>query len=417
MYLFVVIALISGICCADLGYFFHVSDTHMQSDYKVGSDPKKGCYEGKGSAGKFGDYDCRSPYPVEVTGLAQIPTLRPDEVPNKDPLFVLWTGDSVAMRGGKYSKDVIKFDLKNLTHQLAKLHTTFNGKVPIYPVIGNHDAYPQHQLPGSNYWVYDTVGDIWAQFLPKSAVTTLKKHGYYSVKVNKDLRLIVLNTVLYYVNNKKCVNEKDPGGQIAWMRNELAEAKKAGEVVYIAGHIPVRGSGGCFHTKFESPFLDGMKGYHHIIMGSFWGHCHIDTFQLWGNHTTGDFHVAHLASTMGSDGSRDPSFRRYIFDSSKKYAIQDWRTFYMDLPAANSAGKIKWATLYDAKTEFGIADATAESMLKLVNSMKTDNALANKAHKVLRGGGPMGNCDAACQKQLTCVMLHPTTKGYEKCMK
>jgi len=376
----IVFALISGICSAEIGYFWHVSDTHMQSDYKIGSDTKKGCFEGKGNAGKFGDYACRSPFPVEETGFALIPTLRPDEAPNKDPLFVLWTGDSVAMRGGKYSKDVIEYDLKNLTHQLTKLHTSLGGKVPIYPVIGNHDAYPQHQLPASDYWVYNYVAEIWDSFLPKSAVTTLKKHGYYSVKVNKELRLIVLNTVLYYVSNKKCVNEKDPAGQIAWMRSELADAKKAGEVVYIAGHIPVRGSGGCFHTKFEKPFLEGMKGYHHIIMGSFWGHCHIDSFQLYGNHTTGDFHVAHLASTMGSDGNRDPSFRRYIFDSSKKYAIQNWRTFYMDLTASNQAGKVKWGTLYDAKEAYGIADATPQSMLALVNQLSKDNTVANKVN-------------------------------------
>jgi len=265
--------------------------------------------------------------------------------------------------------------------------------------------------------VYNTVSDLWEPFLPKSALTTLKKSGYYSVKVNKDLRLIVLNTVLYYVSNKKCVDHKDPGGQMAWLRSELAAAKKAGENVYIAGHIPVRGTGGCFHTKFEKPFLEAMKGYHHIIKGSFWGHCHIDTFQLFGNHTTGDFHVAHLASTMGSDGSRDPSFRRYIFDTSKGYAIQDWRTFYMDLPASNQAGKVKWGTLYDAKTAYGIADATPASMLALVNKMKTDSALASKSYSYMHGGGPIGGCDAACIKRMTCAMLHPSTKGFEKCDK
>jgi len=413
----VAFVLLSGICSAELGYFWHFSDTHMQSDYYEGSDPKKGCYEGKGNAGKFGDYNCRSPYPVEVTLMNDIPTLRPEECPNKDPLFVLWTGDSVAMRHGKYSEDVIKFDLKNLTHLFQKLHGQLGGRVPIFPVIGNHDAYPQHQLPPSDYWVYDTVAELWGQFLPKTAVETLKKHGYYSVKVTKELRLIVLNTVLYYVNNKRCTGIKDPAGQIAWMRKELEEAKKAGEVVYIAGHIPVRGTGGCFHTEFEKPFLEGMKGYHHIIMGSFWGHCHTDAFQLFGNYTSGDYHVGHLAANVGSAGNRNPSYRRYIFDTSKKYAIQDWRTFYMDLEAANKAKKIKWATLYDAKTQYGIIDATPQSMLALTHKIRDNSDIANKYYHNRHGGYPGGHCDQTCQKRLACTILHATTSAYEKCMK
>jgi len=389
----------------------------MQSDYKIGSDPNKGCYEGKGNAKRFGDYKCRSPYVVEHSAVELIPSLRPNECSNKIPAFVLWTGDSVAMRGGKYSKDVIKYDLKNLTGVLKRLHTLFGGKVPVYPVLGNHDAYPQHQLPGKNYWVYDEVASLWAQFLPASAVKTLKEHGYYSLNINSELRLISLNTVLYYVNNKMCTSESDPGNQFEWLRKELGEAKKAGQVVYIAGHIPVRGSGGCFHTKFEKPFLEAMKGYHNIIMGSFWGHCHKDTFQLYGNLTTGDFHVAHLASTMVSGGERDPSFRWYIFDTAKKYAIQDWTTLYMDLPASNEKNKPMWNILYSAKQAYGIPDASAQSMHTMIKKMVTDNTLATKAHKFLHGGAAMGSCDATCQKQLTCVMLHDTTSGYEKCIK
>jgi len=413
-----VVALLCGLCAAEMGYFFQLSDTHMQMDYKVNSDPAKFCYAGKGNAGRFGDYNCRSPYPVEHSAVQMIPTLRPNECANKNPMFILWTGDSAAKYGDKFSKDIIKKELTNITHLLKNLQNSFSGsKVPIYPVLGNHDAYPQHQLPGSEYWVYDTAESLWKEWLPEHSLNTLKKHGYYFVNVNSKLRLIVLNTVLYYVNNQKCSKEKDPGGQFEWLREKLKDAKAAGQVVYIAGHIPLRGSGGCFQKHFESKFLDAMKGYHHIIMGSFWGHCHIDAFQLYGNTTSGDFHVAHLASTMGSDGHRNPSFRWYMFDSDKNYAIHDWKTFAMDLNGSNTAGKPLWKTVYNARDKYDIGNASATSMLALVKKMQSNPALVQTAHSLMHAGGPISSCDATCQKQFLCAVMHPTTNGYDKCIK
>jgi len=391
----------------------------MQSDYRVGSSnsDKNGCYQGKGNAGKFGDYNCRSPYSVELTGTSEMPTMRPDEVPDRDPMFVLWTGDSVAKRFNEYSKEVITYDLTNLTHLMKKLYNSFNGKVPLYPVLGNHDAYPQHNQEPTGDWVYKLVGDLWEPFLPKEALTTLKKSGYYSVSVNDKLRLIVLNTVLYYIHNSKTSKVTDPGGQIAWMRSELEAAKKKGQAVYIAGHVPVRGHGGCFQTHFEKPFLEGMKGYHDIIKGSFWGHCHVDAFQLFGNYSSGDFHVGHLASTMVSRNRRNPSFRRYIFDTDKDYDIQDWRTFYMDLEKANKEGKIKWQTLYDAKTEFDIPDATPQSILSLVKRMKTNNTLCENVYSKETTGVEHGSCGETCRKKTICTILHATQSAYNKCIK
>jgi len=332
-------------------------------------------------------------------------------------MFVLWTGDSAATIGGVFSKDIITFELKNLTDVFHTMYKTFKGTVPIFPVLGNHDSYPQHQLPESDDWVYSLVADIWEPFLPPSAIETLRKHGYYSVKVKNDLRLIVLNTVFYYAYNNKCVGIADPGGQFAWIRSELAEAKRNGEAVYIAGHIPIVGTGGCFRPEFEQPLLDTMKGYHNIIMGSFWGHIHRDTFELYGNSSTNDFHVAHIASTLGSDGSIQPSFRRYMVDTSKMYSIKSWRTFHLDLPEVNKAKRAKWTTLYDTRTAYGIDDATAMTMRDLITRMQRDNALMNVAHKFISGGGPVRSCDATCQKKSTCVMLHPTTKEYQDCIK
>jgi len=413
--IFVIVALLCVLSTAKTGYFWHITDTHIQTDYKAGSDPNEGCWTGKGKAGKFGHYSCRPPYSVEYTAMMEMPTMAPDECPNTPPLFVLWTGDSVAKRDGKYSREAIEYDLENITAVFAKLHTAFQGKVPIYPVIGNHDAYPQHQLPPKDYWVYTKVAGLWEPFLPKDALETLGTSGYYTVKVTTGLRLIVLNTVLYYsANNMTSTSDKDPGGQIAWLHKTLAAAKSAKESVYIAGHIPIRGSGASFRPAYIDSFLNAMEGYHSIIKGSFWGHHHIDTFQLIGKSTT-DAHVAHLGGSISTQGDRDPSFRRYMVDTSKEFTITSWRTFYMDLPAVNKAGKIKWGTLYDSKSTLGIEEATPSHIVSFTKKIESDNTLFEKMWKYRLGGGPITTCGSKCKKNFICSVLHTRPEDYKKC--
>jgi len=365
----------------------------------------------------FGNYNCRPPYVVEQSAMLEMPTLFPEECPNADPLFVLWTDDSVAKRNGVYSKEAIQYNLNNITDMFQKLYIAFQGKVPIYPVIGNHDAYPQHQLPPKDYWVYTTVAGLWEPFLPKDAVDTLKVSGYYTVKVKNDLRLIVLNTVLYYTaNNMTKSSEKDPGGQIAWMKKVLEQAKKNGESVYIAGHIPIRGYGGSFRQNYVSSFVDAMKDYQSIIKGSFWGHHHVDTFQLIGDSVSNS-HVGHLGGSISPQGDRNPSFRRYIVDPSKKYAVESWKTYYMNITAANQAKKIKWEVLFDSKKSYDLNDLTPSSIEAFMKKVKDDEKLFNTMWKHRFGGGPIGKCDASCRKNFVCSVLHTLPDAYKKCTK
>ena len=45
-----------GVCVegALSGRFIHLTDTHLLRAYGIGSDPKKDCVKGTGSAGQFG---------------------------------------------------------------------------------------------------------------------------------------------------------------------------------------------------------------------------------------------------------------------------------------------------------------------------------------------------------------------------
>lgn len=53
--------------------------------------------------------------------------------------------------------------------------------------------------------------------------------GYYSVELSKKLRLLCLNTALYYhTNNITLLTDAyDPSGQLSWLASQLEDAKLA----------------------------------------------------------------------------------------------------------------------------------------------------------------------------------------------
>ena len=236
------------------------------------------------------------------------------------------------------------------------------------------------------------------------------------MKVTHGLRLIVLNTVLYYEENDLVdKKDQDPGGQIAWLKDVLEKAKNDNEAVYIAGHIIIRGFGS-FRSQYVEPLMKAMKHYQDIIKGSFWGHHHTDSFQLVGD-TPENSHVGHLCGSIDTETNRNPTFRRYIVDLSNKFTITSWRTFYADLPESNKAGKIKWKTLYDSKKDYGLEELTPSSIDAFMTELKKNKTLFEDVWSHRYGDGPNGKCDDSCKKSFICSVLYTLPDDYEKCVK
>ena len=51
------------------------------------------------------------------------------------------------------------------------------------------------------------------------------------MKTTYGLRIVALNTNLYYTSNKAAKNESDPADQFAWLNRTLISATTAGEKV------------------------------------------------------------------------------------------------------------------------------------------------------------------------------------------
>ena len=116
----------------------------------------------------------------------------------------------------------------------------FDGTdVTMFPCLGNHDTWPvnnENFAKGGDCPAIAQAADMWAEWLGPEAVAKFKQFGYYSKPLElKDGRnfpqtkVIVLNTqAANEMNWYLLTSLSDPGNQIDWLENELAEAEKAG---------------------------------------------------------------------------------------------------------------------------------------------------------------------------------------------
>jgi len=202
------------------GFFWHLADAHFDPDYTTSGNPDKMCHSDNGSftpAQQFGDYLCDSPYLLIQNAVAFMKS----QYPNPD--FIIWTGDDPPhIPVSALSEDKVLNSIQNIT---TLLKSNFPG-VQVYPALGNHDTYPKGQfVEGPNY-MYNMTANIWSDWLPQDALATFRKGGYYTLPIKQGLRIISLNTNLYYTQNQLSEKIRDPAGQVQWLIEILTSAKK-----------------------------------------------------------------------------------------------------------------------------------------------------------------------------------------------
>ena len=192
---------------------------------------------------------------------------------------------------------------------------------------------------------------------------TFQRCGFYSKVLRlseADLRMIVLNTNIYYSDN--FTDGPDPCGQLDWLNTTLVDAV---EPVFIVAHVPPggfeRGHGEeGMKINFNSPkehAHDINQRYVQIlteqknakkIQGQLYGHLHTDTFRLFldsatRGHARG---VGFMASSVtpvvwGRNNQHEntvlgtnPSARLFTYSNSD-YRLLDYSHYSLDITEAN----------------------------------------------------------------------------------
>jgi sphingomyelin phosphodiesterase len=245
-----------------LSLYFGFTTKFQDRDYSDGPAPGNALRP----AGPNGEHTCDSPLSLERSMYTAIQKFAPDAA------FSIFTGDIIDH--AVWNTTVTQNTL-DVTHAYDRMAA---AGMLVYGTAGNHEASPANSYPplgvsSSVQWLYDVLSSSWTRWVGTHAVVTTREFGAYSTKYSDgNLRIISLSTNLYYVHNYWLYEEpmeRDPSGQLAWLVDELDAAEKAGERVYIIGHMAL-GARDAFHDA-SNYFDQIVNRYEATIAGLFYG--------------------------------------------------------------------------------------------------------------------------------------------------
>jgi sphingomyelin phosphodiesterase len=336
-----------------------------------------------------------------------------------DASFAIFTGDIVdhAVWNTTQSQNII--DMNDAYNRMSSLN------IPIYGVVGNHEASPTNAFPtikegtAPEQWVYNTLATDWQKWIGVSASSAEQSFGAYSVQYEStSLKIISINTNMYYVDNYYLYEdpmELDPSGQFAWLVSQLQAAETAKQRVYIIGHTPM-GSNDAFHDG-SNYFDQIVNRYSNTIAALFFGHTHVDQFEIsYSNYNARSANTASAISYICpslTPTSGMPAFRVYEVDPDT-FAVLDSITYAADMtnPAFQTTGPV-WTQYYSARAAYGPlvspplaagAELSPAFWHNVTAVFQTNTAAFNayEARKSRNWNVPA--CTGACQTQEICQL-------------
>lgn len=407
------------------GSFWQVTDFHFDKTYQSPTEPGKICNsqtpnsETPTHAGKWGDYLCDSPWRLINSSVFAMKSIEPN------PDFIIWTGDDMPhVPNSQLSTNEVIETVKNLTDLLSAVFPN----TTVYPALGNHDYHPKHLMPPEPNYIYWAVGNLWSRWLPQDAVNTFKRGGFYTVLIKPGLRLVSLNTVYYYTNDKLTGNISDPAGQFAWLDDVLTNASRINEKVFIIGHVPPgafeRAPGKkWFYPKFNKDYIAAIMKHADVITGHFLAHQHCDSFKILydgkGIPTSSIFlcpAVTPWKTVLPTVGYNNPGIRLYKYDKSTMHVKDVWQ-YFTNLTVANMMSKPEWVLEYKATDAYRIPDVSPESLHSLVKTFKTPGSSNFEKYYLYNSVSAGGEqCNEECKTAQICGITEVDFEKYDACV-
>ncbi|KAM9959597.1 hypothetical protein ACTFIR_000680 [Dictyostelium discoideum] len=412
------------------GKFWHITDTHYDFMYIEGGDEDKQCREvtykskyEKGGASSIGNYKCDTSFELLQSSFEYM--VKHEEKPD----FIIWTGDDPPhFSNSQLNETLVLQSITNMTNLIKG----YFPDIPIFPSIGNHDSYPQHQIGVGPNWLFENVAQLWSPFLSNDSIETFKLGGYYTELVNEGFRIISLNTVFYYNENRQCLNLTDPAGQLLWLNETLANASLAGERVWIIGHVPPGYNEKYdvfnFHKQFNDEYLFSFSQYSDIIEFHIYGHEHTDTFRLFYDDPNDHINDIEPTGIMFLSPSltpwmnqflpalpNNPGLRLYEYNITS-FALLDYYQFWTNLTDNIISGNIDWQLEYRATEFFNTFNLSPVSMYEAYLLIQSVTSQLLKFHFYNSVSYPTKGCDEICKKIQLCSIRHPFTKGFKECL-
>ncbi|XP_049903001.1 acid sphingomyelinase-like phosphodiesterase 3b [Epinephelus moara] len=407
------------------GNFWHITDLHWDPTYKLSDNPELVCASsGKQpavNAGKYGDYVCDSPWLLINSSVYAMKSILPD------PDFIVWTGDDTPhVPNEDLGEEAVLHIISNLTHIINQVFP----ETKVYSALGNHDYHPKSQLPAAPNYIYNGTAEMWQDWLEPQSRETFIKGGYYTEKLlnRAGFRMLVLNTNLYYDQNKVTQDMEDPAGQFSWADRVLTEAANNKEKVYIIGHVPPgffekKRNKPWFRPQFNKLYLDLIQKHHSVIHGQFFGHHHTDSFRMFYNSKGSPISTMFLSpgvtpwkTTLPGvvDGANNPGIRVFEYDT-QTLLVKDVVTHYLNLTHANAA-RGRWEKEYRLTESFRVPDASPASMHQVLERIANNHCYLQKYYEFNSVSYDLTECNRDCRVDHVCAAREVDFERYEHCL-
>jgi len=317
--------------------------------------------------------------------------------------FVIMSGDLMAHAFScKYATlfpkaapaDFRAFAEKTLNFVLASLRQSLPG-VPVYAALGNNDSdCGDYELDPNSAFLAVEAGEFTRGFAAADraqAIHTFAKGGDYSVSLPapfRRTRLLVLDDLFMSRRYETCGGNEDPApaaAQIAWLAQQLREARSRNEKVWVMAHIPpgvdpystaTKGKdvcGGNQPTMFlaSEALPETLDQFGDVIRLVIFAHTHMDEMRLLAppdsDAKSAGVAVKMIPSISPIDGN-DPAFTVATVDPGTA-TMQDYRV----IAASNKTGAdTTWAEEYDFAKTYGEPDFSAATLRDLIERFSAD---------------------------------------------
>jgi sphingomyelin phosphodiesterase acid-like 3 len=234
------------------------------------------------------------------------------------------------------------FVKKTLQFLTYKLNQVFPD-IDIYPAVGNNDSYTgDYSVIPQGSFLKD-ISSVWSAFIKnpenkESFQNNFSNAGFYSVQVpgNDDLKIIMLDTVLFSENNSGKVSKPAAKQQLKWLADQLKQAHQENQKVMIGFHIP---EGIDIYAVLKEKFgivwkfwrpayrkeFDAILGqYPDVVTAVFPAHVHRDVFQFLMLGTFSKIPV-YITSSISPVFGNTPSFKifTYYYDANNPNSLHD----------------------------------------------------------------------------------------------
>ncbi|XP_053830458.1 acid sphingomyelinase-like phosphodiesterase 3a isoform X2 [Vidua macroura] len=303
----------------------------------------------------------------------------------------------------------------------------------VFPALGNHDYWPQDQLPVTTSEVYNAVADFWKPWLSDEAINTFRKGGFYtqlfeSSNSHQPLRIISLNTNLYYSPNKVTVNITDPANQFAWLEEILETSSQKKEKVYIIGHVPVgylpyARNTTAIREYYNERLVKIFRKYSSVIAGQFFGHTHRDSIMVLLDEEekpVNSLFVAPAVTPVKSvlqTESNNPGVRLYQYDLFD-YSLLDLWQFYLDLRDANKKNESNWTLEYILTKTYGIEDLKPQSLYEMAKQLSMPHSTLFEQYysNYIVSYDKTIRCEEGCKTCQICAIQYLDYSSYTDCI-